>query len=143
MIRRPPRSTRTDTLFPYTTLFRSARHRHQLAILAVHVPRRPRLGEERQAHEPVVVEQWQQEARLVDAGQGGGERRGGGRLRGWAAVAQVDHLFVRLEEVGERSCIAAGEDENRQDHVFRDGKAGLLWAIRAAGRSQRIYIVEI
>src|SRR3546814_1696422 len=24
MIRRPPRSTRTDTLFPYTTLFRSA-----------------------------------------------------------------------------------------------------------------------
>src|SRR3546814_3231618 len=32
MIRRPPRSTRTDTLFPYTTLFRSLR-------------RDPRLGE--------------------------------------------------------------------------------------------------
>src|SRR3546814_15863801 len=31
MIRRPPRSTRTDTLFPYTTLFRSlggGTHRH-------------------------------------------------------------------------------------------------------------------
>src|SRR3546814_6906007 len=27
MIRRPPRSTRTDTLFPYTTLFRSPRRR--------------------------------------------------------------------------------------------------------------------
>src|SRR3546814_2019719 len=27
MIRRPPRSTRTDTLFPYTTLFRSPHHR--------------------------------------------------------------------------------------------------------------------
>src|SRR3546814_11828904 len=26
MIRRPPRSTRTDTLFPYTTLFRSDQH---------------------------------------------------------------------------------------------------------------------
>src|SRR3546814_4773197 len=26
MIRRPPRSTRTDTLFPYTTLFRSQAH---------------------------------------------------------------------------------------------------------------------
>src|SRR3546814_4273996 len=26
MIRRPPRSTRTDTLFPYTTLFRSIPH---------------------------------------------------------------------------------------------------------------------
>src|SRR3546814_14968651 len=31
MIRRPPRSTRTDTLFPYTTLFRSdMHHRHHL-----------------------------------------------------------------------------------------------------------------
>src|SRR3546814_16356808 len=29
MRRRPPRSTRTDTLFPYTTLFRS---RHELAV---------------------------------------------------------------------------------------------------------------
>src|SRR3546814_7032653 len=28
MIRRPPRSTRTDTLFPYTTLFRSHPRRH-------------------------------------------------------------------------------------------------------------------
>src|SRR3546814_16577359 len=28
MIRRPPRSTRTDTLFPYTTLFRSFVHSH-------------------------------------------------------------------------------------------------------------------
>src|SRR3546814_18317516 len=28
MIRRPPRSTRTDTLFPYTTLFRSKRSLH-------------------------------------------------------------------------------------------------------------------
>src|SRR3546814_12237938 len=32
MIRRPPRSTRTDTLLPYTTLFRSdARAGHQVA----------------------------------------------------------------------------------------------------------------
>src|SRR3546814_218274 len=30
MIRRPPRSTRTDTLFPYTTLFRSAFARHRI-----------------------------------------------------------------------------------------------------------------
>src|SRR3546814_14559081 len=29
MIRRPPRSTRTDTLFPYTTLFRSAEGQHR------------------------------------------------------------------------------------------------------------------
>src|SRR3546814_18534631 len=31
MIRRPPRSTRTDTLFPYTTLFRS-RRRHDIFL---------------------------------------------------------------------------------------------------------------
>src|SRR3546814_14295923 len=33
MIRRPPRSTRTDTLFPYTTLFRSDRGRAKLSRL--------------------------------------------------------------------------------------------------------------
>src|SRR3546814_7847850 len=32
MCRRPPRSTRTDTLFPYTTLFRSTGHRVAGAI---------------------------------------------------------------------------------------------------------------
>src|SRR3546814_8583561 len=32
MIRRPPRSTRTDTLFPYTTLFRS----QALVLLGLH-----------------------------------------------------------------------------------------------------------
>src|SRR3546814_11654877 len=31
MIRRPPRSTRTDTLFPYTTLFRSHGYPHSPA----------------------------------------------------------------------------------------------------------------
>src|SRR3546814_5352054 len=46
MIRRPPRSTRTDTLFPSTTLFRSRReprlrgdrglHRHDLRLAEVH-----------------------------------------------------------------------------------------------------------
>src|SRR3546814_4759466 len=35
MIRRPPRSTRTDTLFPYTTLFRSHHQVHQAGCLTV------------------------------------------------------------------------------------------------------------
>src|SRR3546814_16442802 len=34
MIRRPPRSTRTDTLFPYTTLFRSLEPDAKGALLA-------------------------------------------------------------------------------------------------------------
>src|SRR3546814_10597931 len=35
MIRRPPRSTRTDTLFPSTTLFRSRRGPEALAFLSI------------------------------------------------------------------------------------------------------------
>src|SRR3546814_10900869 len=35
MIRRPPRSTRTDTLFPYTTLFRSDDHSMQHFVTIV------------------------------------------------------------------------------------------------------------
>src|SRR3546814_1385309 len=34
MIRRPPRSTRTDTLFPYTTLFRSIQLRRQAYLFS-------------------------------------------------------------------------------------------------------------
>src|SRR3546814_6501071 len=42
MIRRPPRSTRTDTLFPYTTLFRSdgvgvGGEWHPFALLGLHL----------------------------------------------------------------------------------------------------------
>src|SRR3546814_1835583 len=37
MIRRPPRSTRTDTLFPYTTLFRSIRQDDLPLIIAIDV----------------------------------------------------------------------------------------------------------
>src|SRR3546814_4718868 len=43
MIRLPPRSTRTDTLFPYTTLFRSLVDEHEDGtnhrLLAVHAAR--------------------------------------------------------------------------------------------------------
>src|SRR3546814_2673825 len=38
MIRRPPRSTRTDTLFPYTTLFRSRRNPRNREILLAQDP---------------------------------------------------------------------------------------------------------
>src|SRR3546814_15782491 len=70
MIRRPPRSTRTDTLFPYTTLFRSevtaalvgaegneqhhralvdevAREFGKFAVIADHHPDRPAVGVDR------------------------------------------------------------------------------------------------
>src|SRR3546814_11934957 len=75
MIRRPPRSTRTDTLFPYTTLFRSAR-----------CPARPRTRRAVAAAEPGVgIGDWEFGA----AGRGFGTatagrrcaRRGGRRRR--------------------------------------------------------------
>src|SRR3546814_14993618 len=49
MIRRPPRSTRTDTRFPYTTLFRSraARMGAADAPITAHDPRRASHGSRR------------------------------------------------------------------------------------------------
>src|SRR3546814_3329739 len=35
MVRRPPRSTRTDTLFPYTTLFRSGRQAGDRVVIEI------------------------------------------------------------------------------------------------------------
>src|SRR3546814_4923164 len=50
MIRRPPRSTRTDTLFPYTTLFRSAPSAPP--IIRRRPPRRRRRPSSRAASRP-------------------------------------------------------------------------------------------
>src|SRR3546814_4197592 len=77
MIRRPPRSTRTDTLFPYTTLFRSARPSGKHAAQARagvrlrshrnrRVPSRPGLPPARRRHH-------------APDRAGGAERRAGGR----------------------------------------------------------------
>src|SRR3546814_11808479 len=52
MIRRPPRSTRTDTLFPYTTLFRSAVIAGQQMLAIVQHCRRPGAGNKLFAAEP-------------------------------------------------------------------------------------------
>src|SRR3546814_20951012 len=64
MIRRPPRSTRTDTLFPYTTLFRSGLG-DDVTLHAAHQQTRDsdmfrgnkqRLGELRRLHAFLVFE---------------------------------------------------------------------------------------
>src|SRR3546814_6234901 len=49
MIRRPPRSTRTDTLFPDTTLFRSRKHEGY----ADHIPGAYYCRHDRQVQHPV------------------------------------------------------------------------------------------
>src|SRR3546814_4210088 len=60
MIRRPPRSTRTDTLFPYTTLFRSDQGTLELRDGAEHVKgehatRRCRVDALGQRHQPDLL----------------------------------------------------------------------------------------
>src|SRR3546814_16588112 len=52
MIRPPPESTRTDTLFPYSSLFRSeARLRRQVFTVQRLVDQRHRLGDAVERHE--------------------------------------------------------------------------------------------
>src|SRR3546814_5197176 len=80
MIRRPPRSTRTDTLFPYTTLFRSP-------AMTVEVWRRSRLhpleevggevafGERRQDDDDQLAGHLGPRADLEGGGQRGAGRR--------------------------------------------------------------------
>src|SRR3546814_2713598 len=62
MIRRPPRSTRTDTLFPYTTLFRSASRTYHGAHPRVGAAGRDRGGVRRRTrnHIPAVAVRSQQ-----------------------------------------------------------------------------------
>src|SRR3546814_13996366 len=59
MIRQPPRSTRTDTLFPYTTLFRSARCRSIALIKSdqreLRVSAGPP-GERRRYQHPIILQ---------------------------------------------------------------------------------------
>src|SRR3546814_16186263 len=71
MIRRPPRSTRTDTLFPYTTLFRS--HRGRGAALRGHPQGTAKAAQERcacpdadgNAHPPYTADGDVRPARIV------------------------------------------------------------------------------
>src|SRR3546814_13432205 len=73
MIRRPPRSTRTDTLFPYTTLFRSVR-----ALFST--PRQARLFH-RRVSVCVEIACWIRNAWRRFAGQG----------RNFAAIRSEEH----------------------------------------------------
>src|SRR3546814_14807811 len=87
MIRRPPRSTRTDTLFPYTTLFRSLVVQAQAgegALIAY-------AGEVRARHEPELGFRIGGKiiARAVDVGD---------RVAAGALLAELDPDDVRRSE---------------------------------------------
>src|SRR3546814_20266065 len=54
MVRRPPRSTRTDTLFPYTTLFRAGRAADELSPEIRHQQNEPH-GDSEQGRQPHIA----------------------------------------------------------------------------------------
>src|SRR3546814_20933999 len=85
MIRRPPRSTRTDTLFPYTTLFRSHRFHRAGGGLAPGV-----VAVAEEIHVRRVAEQ-----QLGVVGRGRGAE-GGDRVR-HAVLEQCAHVLVALD----------------------------------------------
>src|SRR3546814_20771228 len=90
MIRRPPRSTRTDTLLPYTTLFRSLvrqRHRTAAALLAAAMAR----------------------ARC-DARRGGLAARVARGLRARGAPAADERRALRRAAVGRARSVARSEE---------------------------------
>src|SRR3546814_8082623 len=102
MIRRPPRSTRTDTLFPYTTLFRSP-------PTAVEPPRRPpetvRAGAEGtidispRLSIGVAIDEDEVIEALLDGQLGGAEQQIAlDRLaRGERIAREADHVAVALD----------------------------------------------
>src|SRR3546814_230506 len=100
MIRRPPRSTRTDTLFPYTTLFRSLveRGEHGGRVLRQHQA----LGDA-----------------LADAGHRHALfRAGAARDAGGLAAGVIDQVFL-----GHRAAAAGAFDLGRVDAFLRSGEA--------------------
>src|SRR3546814_2455854 len=92
MIRRPPRSTRTDTLFPYTTLFRSRGDRRDVGAALV-AQRRDAGGVEfgRQPH----------------FGAARGERD--------RFVEQVDDMLRNTEPFGRRSGVGIRSEEHTSE----------------------------
>src|SRR3546814_10082961 len=138
MIRRPPRSTRTDTLFPYTTLFRSAVGRRATA-------RRGGAG----AGEPAAAGA----GRRTDGQSGRSDRRPGVRpVRGagprpWFGGAGRDAQRTDCREDGPRVALARGAYRGVTFAISRPigGKWGLEGETRhgtlrsfgaAAGRSE-------
>src|SRR3546814_13533025 len=103
MIRRSPRSTRTDTLFPYTTLFRSDRRR------AASLFRRrlyPCAGRRDHARRPCVLHQSRGEGAAEDrpcpAAALHGSRRAARTARDRKRVVEGKSVSVRVDLGGRR-----------------------------------------
>src|SRR3546814_14162667 len=113
MIRRPPRSTRTDTLFPYTTLFRSLERALGLAAVETRW-----IGDEpqRALRDPEVAQQHADEAphrrqvadRAADAGRHEGEHA---RVAAHRHLRRVAGAAERVEHLAHAPRLRGGEVE--------------------------------
>src|SRR3546814_15364826 len=116
MLRRPPRSTRTDTLFPYTTLFRS-----QIAVREVVIVREDRIGFGRVTHIFLDPEIGHPAIEMERRAHADGRQVG-------RAVAAGAHLIQR-REIGDAAQMgaAAGMDDGGADRSAerRVGKGGV------------------
>src|SRR3546814_8400991 len=116
MIRRPPRSTRTDTLFPYTTLFRSG-----VAVGAVALREGGRGGQRQRGGEGVT--------------EGTGQQRHGVLLRGLAPPTYGSgwwRMFPRTPDALKVQCriadaaAAASGHNTRMEIILKDRKSTRL-----------------
>src|SRR3546814_14279483 len=113
MIRRPPRSTRTDTLFPYTTLFRSG---HALGQLGARDPfhRRHRLPRA-EARRGTAADIGRRKAIIMDhtveTGAGGGRDQRGKRdpiALGISDLKQPDRIGLRPRASSDEGGVGKG-----------------------------------
>src|SRR3546814_8227137 len=109
MIRRPPRSTRTDTLFPYTTLFRSGR-RVDL------VQRLPRLHSSAFFEQALLQDSAHLRSHLRDAIGAGAPRQFGDQREGLRLNGVGPDVHWAGGRWGGRGCLAAaGDDDGRSE----------------------------
>src|SRR3546814_6114244 len=133
MIRRPPRSTRTDTLFPYTTLFRSGEPPAGRGPGGVLLLRQGRhAGRSAGGGDP--------QRRHRRGGDAGGARGGGGRGRGsvgmseeWRPVVGFEGLYEvsdqgRVRSMDREVRSGPGRTRKARSHILKPstGQAGSL-----------------
>src|SRR3546814_6063848 len=125
MIRRPPRSTRTDTLFPYTTLFRSLQRVDAEIELQAAI----------EAERPLRVALVQQIPDLTRERVAEGFAVGGGELDRLAVDVAAKRLLVELRQ---QEAAVLAEPRARQ-RLAHDGIAGATLMARPvlAHRAER------
>src|SRR3546814_9141140 len=123
MIRRPPRSTRTDTLFPYTTLFRSGLVGEAGEAWPDHLAEAEGGGHQRDRAPRVAA---RQRARMHqphrgDAHDGATEQGGGAEHRGGATAEHREGDANALHQAGQRKAATVADMPR---HPAPDGDRG-------------------